>query len=104
MPTENPQLFSIFPYLGSEMAMHRMKTEGGLFMAVNIPWDMVVPHEDQARKNHHGQSLKQLNGRGGLHAAAVVALLEDREEREMTVEEANMRLLELWIEFAKSKD
>ncbi|MBY3155209.1 hypothetical protein HFO56_23080 [Rhizobium laguerreae] len=97
------RLFRIFPYAGPDMAFHRMLTDGGLFMAVNLPWDMVAPHEEQARKNHRGQSLQQLTGRGGLHAAAVVAILEDRDETEMSVVEANMRLVELWIEFEKTR-
>ncbi|MNV77860.1 hypothetical protein D3C71_1713180 [compost metagenome] len=64
---------------------------------------MIAPHEDQARKNHHGQSLSQLNGRGGVHAAQAVAILEDRPETDMSVIEANMRLVELWVEFEKTR-
>ncbi|MCZ7862627.1 hypothetical protein O9X98_14725 [Agrobacterium salinitolerans] len=98
------RLFSIFPWRGPEMAVHAVRTGGGMFMAIHLPWDMIAPHEEQARENHNGLSLSQLNGRGGVHAAAAVAILEDRPETEMSVVDANMRLIELWVEFEKSRN
>lgn len=95
------RLFSIF---GPEQAVHAVRTGGGMFMAIHLPWDMIAPHEEQARKNHNGLSLSQLNGRGGVYAAAAVAILEDRPETEMSVVDANMRLIELWVEFEKSRN
>lgn len=97
------RLFRIFPWRGPDMAVHAMLSGGGLFMAVHIPWDMIAPHEEQARKNHRGQSLSQLNGRGGVHAAQAVAILEDRPETDMSVIDANMRLVELWVAFEKTR-
>ena len=42
-----------------------------------IPWDMLLPHEQQAQKNHY-QTLGQLAEQGGLTPDEVVAILEDR--------------------------
>jgi hypothetical protein len=92
------RLFNIFPYRGPEMAVHTLKSEGSLFMALHIPWAMIAPHEEQAIKNTRF-SLSQLEGRGGVHAGAAVAILEDRPETDMSPAEANMRILKLWIEF-----
>lgn len=96
------RLFSIFPYRGPEMAVHTLRTEGALFMAIHIPWDMIAPHEEQAVKNTRF-TLSQLNGRGGIHAAGAVAILEDRAETDMPPTEANMRLVQLWMEYERDK-
>lgn len=37
--------------------------------AMQIPWELIAPHEPQARTNHCGQSLEELARRGGLSAA-----------------------------------
>lgn len=57
-----------FPILAAE--------RGGLR---SIPWAMIAPHDDQATKNHDGQSLARLAQRGGLCYAEAIAILEDRE-------------------------
>jgi hypothetical protein len=93
-------LFRIFPSPSPDAALQEIRTGGGLFMVVHLPWGMIAPHEERAKKNHGGMSLKQLNGRGGLRASDVVAILEDRDEAEMPISQANMRLVELWIEYA----
>lgn len=41
-----------------------------------IPWELIGPHEAQARKNH-GQTLEQLAKRGGLDVCEAVAVIED---------------------------
>lgn len=43
-----------------------------------IPWDMIKPHEQQARANHCGQGLIKLAQRGGLSPDEALAVLEDR--------------------------
>lgn len=42
-----------------------------------VPWDMVRPHDRQARRNHD-QSLKRLAARGGLHPVELLAVLDGR--------------------------
>ena len=46
-----------------------------------IPWDLVAPHEAQAKHNHGGQTLTRLAQRGGLDAMEAVAVLEDTDYR-----------------------
>lgn len=43
----------------------------------DVSWEIVVPHEEQAHRNH-GQSLARLAERGGLSPAELLAVLEDR--------------------------
>jgi len=42
-----------------------------------MPWDMLAPHEQQAKRNHGGQSLAQLMDRGGLSWAEALCVLRD---------------------------
>lgn len=56
-----------------------------------VPWAMLEPHEKQAGINH-GQSLQRLAERGGLSVCEMVAVLEDRGWRKMSVKEAMHRL------------
>ena len=44
----------------------------------SVPWDVVEPHNAQARKNH-SQSVERLAERGGLHPIELVAVMEDKE-------------------------
>ena len=44
-----------------------------------VPWAMLVPHEEQARRNHGGQSLKRLAERGGLDWSELLAVLRDQD-------------------------
>ncbi|OPZ35906.1 MAG: hypothetical protein BWY99_02136 [Synergistetes bacterium ADurb.BinA166] len=60
-----------------------------------IPWEMVRPHERQARRNHGGQTLARLSERGGLSASETVAVLEGREWHDMPRQEAVSRLRQL---------
>lgn len=34
----------------------------------SVPWEFMVPHDAQCKKNHSGQSLQHIAGRGGLGA------------------------------------
>jgi len=60
-----------------------------------IPWDLITPHEAQAKANHCDQSLQRLSERCGLSASEAVAVLEDRPWRKMDKSEADKRLREL---------
>lgn len=43
----------------------------------SLPWEMIAPHEEQARENH-SQTLKRLAERGGLSPTEALAILDDR--------------------------
>ena len=42
-----------------------------------IPYNVIKPHEEQALKNHCGQTLDRLAARGGLSWAEAYAVLTD---------------------------
>lgn len=48
----------------------------------DVPWSLVAPHADQARKNHY-QTLERLAARGGLTLSELVAVLEGRRWEKM---------------------
>lgn len=49
----------------------------------SVPWDVIVPHESQAKRNHGGQSLERLAERGGLSPREFVAVVTNRSYREI---------------------
>ena len=53
----------------------------------SIPWDMIAPHEAQARSNH-SQSLTQLASRGGLGQDEVLLVLTDTRANSVTLRRA----------------
>ena len=61
---------------------------------MSIAWDVVAPHETQAKANHY-QSLEKLASRGGLDPSELVAVLEDRPWTRMDSETAFARILKL---------
>lgn len=63
----------------------------------SVPWEMVAPHEVQAKRNHD-QTLKRLAQRGGLAPEELVAVLDGRGlsyVTEVLVEDAVARIHEL---------
>lgn len=48
-----------------------------------FPWELILPHEAQAQKNHY-QSLAQLRARGGLSPCEMIAIMEDRPWKPMS--------------------
>lgn len=48
----------------------------------SIPWGVIAPHEEQARRNHD-QSLKRLAERGGLSPCEAIAVLLGRPLRQI---------------------
>lgn len=50
---------------------------GTMFVVVAIPWEMIAPHEKQAKANH-SQTLERLCERGGLDATEALAVLADK--------------------------
>ena len=53
-----------------------------------VPWEMLVAHEEQAMKNHGGQTLARLAERGGLCCSELMSVLEDRPWHSMDAVEA----------------
>ena len=69
-----------------------------------VPWDFVLPHDAQARKNHgHWQGVKRLNERGGLAPCELVAVLQGRAWRRMPWTEAVAELKALLNEYLAAK-
>jgi hypothetical protein len=65
MPTAN----EVFPILyDREWAQYRRF----------VPWSLVAPFEEQAKKNHGGQTLERLAERGGLSPHELVALITEQ--------------------------
>jgi hypothetical protein len=60
----------------------------------SVPWSVLAPHENQARRNH-GQDLETLASRHGLAVDEMVAIIEERRWRSMSAEDGTTRLLEL---------
>lgn len=58
----------------------------------SIPWDVIAPHEAQARRNHGQQTLSRLAERGGLSPCEAIAVLEDRDYELMPMDAAAERL------------
>lgn len=87
----------IFPILDGpsyrvEPREHRQK--GRCFIIVGLPWEMIAPHEQQAQRNHGGQTLKRLAERGGLSNSEALAVLEDRPWKGMDPQVAYQQLLD----------
>ena len=96
MADGRPRVFPllIMGELGLRMDRIRSGTEpakGFPWPPRGIPWAIVAPHEDQARRNHF-QSLETLAARGGLDPAELVAVLEDRPWTLMPMEAALRRI------------
>lgn len=67
-----------------------------------VPWELLAPHQAQARRNHM-QSLERLATRGGLSPCEMVAVLEDRPWRKMSDEEASAALTRIVDESATAR-
>jgi hypothetical protein len=62
-----------------------------------LPWPLVAAHENQALINH-GQSIAELATHSGIDWSEMVAVLEDRPWRWMSIDEAAERLEELFAD------
>lgn len=56
---------------------------------------VIVPHNQQAMRNHCGQDLEHLRCRGGLSACEALAIIEDRKWTPMDQDEADAKLKKL---------
>lgn len=61
----------------------------------SIPWSILEPFEDQAKRNHGGQSLEVLASRGGLAPDEIMAVVERRRWRIVEQREAEEWLIDL---------
>lgn len=53
-----------------------------------VPFAMLAPHNEQAKKNHGGQDLMRLYHRYGISACEACAIMEDRPWKPMRHQEA----------------
>lgn len=60
----------------------------------SIPWGVIAPHEEQAKRNHQ-QSLDELASRGGLDCYEAVCVLTDRRWRDVPMKGAEYHEAEL---------
>ena len=75
----------------------------------HIAWDMVDPHEEQARQNHHGQTLQRLAERGGLSPFELFCLLNDQtlrwDKAQKLGDTGAMRyILKYWVHYCEKED
>jgi hypothetical protein len=85
----------LFPIMPPWNLKARAEQQQGVpAIVLNIPWELIAPHEAQAIRNH-GQSLETLARRGGLMADEAIAVIEHRAWSQMPRAESNRRLLEL---------
>lgn len=61
----------------------------------DIPWAVIEPCEEQAKRNHGHQSLERLAERQGLGCAEAIAVLECHEFRFLDDTEASAQLHEI---------
>lgn len=88
---------TLFPIMRpGRLRDEQMLKSSGVSVLLAIPWEMLTPHENQARKNHR-QNLQTLASRCGLSACEAVAVLEDRPWRQMEHIDAYRRLHELFV-------
>lgn len=74
--------------IGRKDGIEAARAFGTPYLCVCIPWELIAPHEAQARKNH-GQTLERLHQRGGLSPCEALAVLENREWHPMEDGQAN---------------
>lgn len=67
----------------------------------SVPWEVMAPHDGQAKTNHGGQSLERLAQRGGLHAGEAWCVVSGIGYRDMPRDKSGWgALCEKWREFA----
>lgn len=66
----------MFPVLGAKAHRIREDKVAWADCPESVPWEMLVPHEQSARRNH-SQSLATLASRGGLDPNEMLAILDD---------------------------
>lgn len=86
-----------------ELALLKGKRFPVLSGGMSVPWQMLAPHELQAKANH-GQTLQRLAERGGLSWAEMLCVLEGcswGERRALTDEQAKPKVLAIVTEYEK---
>ncbi len=89
---KRPDLFPIIVGRRINEEISELRRAGVQHLVIGIPWEMLLPHEAQAKNNHGGQSLRRLAERGGLGTCEAVAVLEDRPWHTMPGASAHHRL------------
>lgn len=60
-----------------------------------IPWELIRPHDSQAKENHGGQDLLRLAQRGGLSRCEAIAIILDKKWSEMDDNDADSQLKQI---------
>jgi hypothetical protein len=93
-------LASGFPIMGGLNRSHYERTgESKQQPQTFIPWELIQPHDSQAKENHGGQDLIRLCQRGGLSRCEAVAVLCDRKWSPMEDDEADSELKRIVEEY-----
>lgn len=74
----NPSVLDKYPVLMSDDQKFARRKKGFEDYELYVPYGLLMPHENQARENHCGQSLARMKERGGLSYAEMLAIIEDR--------------------------
>lgn len=81
----------MFPIMTDGRDIEAVRKVGGLTIVVCLPWAMMLEHQAQALKNHD-QTILTLANRCGLSPCEALAVLEDRDWREMPIAECHSKL------------
>lgn len=70
----------------------------------SIPWELIEPYRVRACKNQHQQTLENLARQGGLSPDELVAVIEERRWKSMTMRDAVNRLKQIVERYRFSKE
>lgn len=95
----------MFPVLDTNRDLRQikeMRNAGVYFIVIAVPWEMIAPHEPQAKANHY-QTLERLAARGGLSGSEMLAVLENREWRSIELADAHKQLHDKVVSWLNAK-
>lgn len=95
MAMKAPKPTKLFPLLVGRSTIEAVAGEQMIVM-VSFPYEEVAKHEKQMLINHE-QSVEQVAKRGGLTAAELLAVLEDRKYHAISEANANSQLWDTYL-------
>ena len=88
----------MFPIMTDHRDVAEVRQSFGIAMVVQMPWPMMLQHQEQALKNHD-HTIVTLASRGGLSACEALAVLEDRPWQQMSMAAAHSKLKDLFSDW-----